>query len=383
VGNDQAATEIEKQLENSITTTEKIVLSYTDYTFSIGFAALNFSSPSKNMYSYKLEGYDKDWIHLNNRHFITFTNLNPGEYTLRVIGSNKDKIWNKDGASIKIVISPLFYQTTWFKILALITLLVIFLFWYKRRLETIRIKTELHTAHIAQMSIMPQEDPQVENFQISGICEPANEVGGDFFDYFWFNEEKTRFGIAIGDVSGKAMNAAITAVMTSGMLYSNAYESGSIKEIMKKINRPLYLKTEKKIFTSLFLASIDLVSKKFTFTNAGLNEPLLKRKTRVSHVVGKGPKFPLGILKNNAYLETTTALKPGDVVILFTDGLTDAQNAEEIFYSEERLVDLIKNLDSDALTALEIKNSILRHLKQFTGRVPRNDDITLIVIKVG
>ena len=139
-------------------------------------------------------------------------------------------------------------------------------FWYKRRLENIRIKAELQTAHIAQMSIMPQKDPILENFEISGICAPANEVGGDFFDYFWFDEDHTKFGIAIGDVSGKAMNAAITAVMTSGMLYTNTYESNSVKEIMKKINRPLYFKTEKRIFTSLFLSSLNLNTMEFTFT---------------------------------------------------------------------------------------------------------------------
>ncbi|MFC2146334.1 PP2C family protein-serine/threonine phosphatase, partial [Acidobacteriota bacterium] len=87
-----------------------------------------------------------------------------------------------------------------------------------------RLQAVLQTARDAQMSIMPQSDPQVPGFDISGTCVPASEVGGDFFDYIWLTEEKTKFGIAIGDVSGKAMKAAMTAVMSDGILFSKANE---------------------------------------------------------------------------------------------------------------------------------------------------------------
>ena len=128
-------------------------------------------------------------------------------------------------------------------------------------------KAELQAAHDAQMSVMPQSDPVVEGFDISGICIPANEVGGDFFDFFWLNEKQTRFGMAIGDVSGKAMRAAMIAVMSSGMIYSEADETFSPRAAMTRLNRPMLLKTDEYTFIALLLAALDVKTKTMTFSN--------------------------------------------------------------------------------------------------------------------
>jgi sigma-B regulation protein RsbU (phosphoserine phosphatase) len=162
-------------------------------------------------------------------------------------------------------------------------------------------------------------------------------VGGDFFDYIWLTEEKNKFGIAIGDVSGKAMKAAMTAVMSDGILFSKANESDSIKEIMTRVNRPIYLKTDKKMFTALCLASLDIKTKAFIFSNAGLNHPILKSGNAVTSIKGEGPKFPLGVMKNNVYLEKQNQLKTGDVVLFFTDGIPDAENQAGEFYGFRKL----------------------------------------------
>ncbi|NIV14284.1 hypothetical protein GWN26_05885, partial [Candidatus Saccharibacteria bacterium] len=110
--------------------------------------------------------------------------------------------------ALKIIIAPPVWQTWWFRTIGVLIIIGFAYLLYRRRVKNVRLKTELQAAHDAQMSIMPQADPQFEGMEISGICIPANTVGGDFFDYFWLNSEKTRFGIAIGDVSGKAMQSA-------------------------------------------------------------------------------------------------------------------------------------------------------------------------------
>lgn len=245
-------------------------------------------------------------------------------------------------------------------------------------------EAELKTARDAQMAIMPQSDPQVPGVDISGACVPAHEVGGDFFDYIWLNEEKTIFGIAIGDVSGKAMKAAMTAVMSSGMLFLKADESNSIKEIMTRINRPLYFKTDKKMFTALCLASLDIHTKELTFSNAGLSQPMLKSNDTgfVTFIKGEGSKFPLGIRKDNVYLEKRTQLKTGDILVLFTDGIPDTRNHDGKFYEYRTLKILLEKMDTTVLSAVQIKEKIIADVRAFTGTAPQNDGMTLVVVKV-
>jgi len=120
-------------LEHTITFTDKITLSVEEYIFSIDFAALNYTNPKDNQYAYKLEGLDQDWNHIGNQHSITYTGLDPGEYTFKVKASNNDLVWNEEGASLEIVITPPFWATTWFRALApAVALLAVFLIFYAR-----------------------------------------------------------------------------------------------------------------------------------------------------------------------------------------------------------------------------------------------------------
>jgi signal transduction histidine kinase/ligand-binding sensor domain-containing protein/AraC-like DNA-binding protein len=131
-------------LSKSIEQTREIELSYYDNVFSIEFAALSFISPLKNKYSYKLEGFDHEWTDVDaDKRFATYTNLNPGEYTFRVLAANSDGIWNKTGTSLKIVILPPWWMTWWFKIIAIMAMLSgIFLIIYFRT-RTIKIQNKL------------------------------------------------------------------------------------------------------------------------------------------------------------------------------------------------------------------------------------------------
>jgi serine phosphatase RsbU (regulator of sigma subunit)/ligand-binding sensor domain-containing protein len=370
-----------------ISETKKLTLSHRDYVFSFEFAALDFTVPGKNKYAYKMEGLNEDWIYTDAwKRFAVFTTLSPGRYVFKVKGSNNDGIWNEEGVSIKVVITPPFWQTWWFRILAIFLGLLIALGLYKKNMQNLsvrtRMETELMTAHQAQMAIMPQQDPGVKGFDISGLCIPAHEVGGDFFDYLWLDEEQTHLAVAVGDVSGKAMKAAMTAVMSNGIIVSKAYESRSIEDILTRINKPLYLKTEKQVFTALCIASIDIRSKTMTYSNAGLNAPLLKRSDSVNKLESSGPRFPLGIRKNTRYLEKKIQLQAGDVIVLYTDGISESWNVQEELYGDERLAHLLETPDISSLAAREIIAKIMTDIQEFSGEIPQQDDMTVVVIKV-
>ncbi len=126
-------------LKTNVSITDEIILSHKQSVFSFDFAALNYLSPSKNQYAYKMEGFDHDWNYIGNKHTATYTNLDPGEYIFHVIGSNNDGVWNKQGASIRIIITPPYWQTIWFRLLV-IGLLAVIIYWiYRRRVQVQKI----------------------------------------------------------------------------------------------------------------------------------------------------------------------------------------------------------------------------------------------------
>lgn len=370
-------------LSNSITWTREVRLTHKQNLFSIQFAALDYTAPENNRYAFMMEGIDEDWVECDaGSRIASYSNLSPGQYVFRVRGSNNDGRWNREGASIRILIQPPFWRETWFQFLALALALALVYLWYHRRLKTVRIRAELQTAHDAQMSIMPQNDPQIQGYDISGICAPANEVGGDFFDYMWLDKANKTFGIAIGDVSGKAMKSAMTAVMTSGMIYMEAGKKSSVKEIMTRVNRPLYFKTGKKVFTALCLAAFDLESRELTFTNAGLPDPLLKSDTSVSKLGSAGRQLPLGVKADFQYVESRHQLEPGDLLLFFTDGVTETRNQFREFYGMERLAALLDELDVSMLRAKDMVERIIEDVTLFSGGASQYDDITVVAIKV-
>ncbi len=370
------------KLDSAISEMHELTLSYKDYVFSFEFASLDFTAPTKNSYAYKMEGLDEEWIYTDSgKRFATYTTLAPGKYRFMVKGSNNDGVWNNDGTAISLIITPPLWRTIWFQALVTISVLSLGIFLYQRRLRNVRMAAELMAAHAAQMSIMPSADPEVPGFDISGICIPANEVGGDFYEYFWLTADNDKFGVAVGDVSGKAMSAAMIAVMSSGMIFLRAAEDGSTADIMTQLNKPIYSKTNEYMFTTLCLTALDTVTREMSITNAGFNSPLLLSNGTVTAIECKGTRLPLGATENAKYEESTVGLKQGDVVVIFSDGIPDARNKMKEFYDQERLVTLLAGIDAGKLTARDIKERIVEDVMTFAGNVHQNDDMTVVVIK--
>ena len=370
------------QLDTPITDLHSLKLSHRDYLFSFEFAALDYSAPGKNQYAYMMEGLDKSWIRTTaDRRYATFTTLPPGRYVFRVKGSNNDGVWNESPVSIAITITPPYWRTPWFRLAAGLAVAGIAAVFYRRRLVGVRLAAELRAAHRAQMSIMPQKDPEVGGFDVSGICLPAYEVGGDFYDYFRLGTDRRLFAVAVGDVAGKAMDAAMISVMSSGMLSSRVDETDSVASILRRMNRPLFEKTGDYVFTSLCLLALDAGTHEATFSIAGFNNPIVKSGSSVRSLAGRGPQFPLGSVESVAYEETTVRIEPGDVLFVFSDGLVEERNKAGEFYGLRRLRSFIAALDTGKMPARLIKESIVADVLAFSGKKRQDDDITLVVAK--
>lgn len=149
---------------------DTVKLSHRHSTFSFEFAALDYTAPGTNQYKYKMEGFNNDWIDLGNKHDITFTNLDPGPYVFRIIGSNNDDVWNHGGASVKVIVSPPFWRTLWFQ--ALMVLLVVFLFisFHRYRMQHLRLhfKTEAQMNNIYERYKVSSREQEIIDLIIKG-----------------------------------------------------------------------------------------------------------------------------------------------------------------------------------------------------------------------
>ncbi len=370
------------RLDTPVHLLDHLRLSWKDSVFEFTFSALDFRVPGKNRYQYRMIGVNDNWVSTTaDKRYATYTTLEPGEYVFQVRGSNNDGIWNETGISIPVVIAPPWWKTLWFKLGVGLAVLLIGAVFYRMQMRNVRLATEWQAARKAQMSIMPQSDPEIEGGEISGICLPAHEVGGDFFDYFQCEGRPGRLGLAVGDVSGKSMDSAMVAVMSSGMVCAQLQNDISMGDVLTRLNRPIFRKTDRRMFTALCLAVVDTDRGRIAFANAGLHDILYKSGNHIQPLRGSGPRLPLGVLGDTVYQEEKRTLKTGDVLVFFTDGIPEALNRNREFYGPTRLARLIHRLNTDDMTAAEIRDAIVRDVRSFSNSCPQHDDITAVVFK--
>lgn len=369
-------------LDRSITFTRQLDLSYRDDVITLEFAALHYSSSERNLYAYRMRGFSDDWVTVSaDRRFATFTGLRPGRYLFSVRGANSDGFWNHEGTSLAVIVKPPFWATWWFRLAGLAMLAGIALAVVQSRLRGVRMKTQLVAAHEAQMAIMPQAAPEVPGIDIAGAWIPAYGVGGDFYDYFWLDGEPPRLCVVMADVAGKGMRAAMNAVMSDGMVFSRARQAGSVEEIMDSLNRSIFHKVERRMFTAMCLVVLEPGSRRLTFANAGLCEPLHRSTNGVAYLPSPGSRFPLGVMRDAAYESTSVQLAEGDLVVLFTDGVPEARNREDGLYGYDAPRDLIAGLGTAELTAEEVVRIVVDDVERFSNGAEQNDDMAVVVIK--
>ncbi len=370
-------------LDRPVEYTREIELSPEDNMVTFEFAALHFVAPEKNRYAYRLEGFGSGWILArSDRRSATFTGLSPGDYVFRVKGASPDGVWNETGAAIRLKVLPAFWATWWFRLMTVASIGLLGFAAVRRRMRNERVLAVLKTAHAAQMAIMPREDPKVEGLEVSGVCIPAFEVGGDFFDYFPVSGEAPGLGIVVGDVSGKGMSAAMAASMSSGMVSALACGGETLAGVMTRLNASVFKKVDKHMFTAMCIASVTSRPGRMVFVNAGLCEPILKRAGQTSMLASEGPSFPLGSMRNTIYQSRTIGLEAGDTLIFYSDGVPEARTPDGEPWGYEALVRFLLALDTNGLSALGIREALVQEVLRISGNAGSHDDIAVVVVKV-
>ena len=251
----------------------------------------------------------------------------------------------------------------------------------KRISERERMSKELEIARQVQLKLLPKASPEIAGLDIAGICVPALEVGGDYFDYIQFDTNK--LGIVIGDVSGKGVPAAIYMTLTKGIIQSHVGKNISPSEILSKVNSLMYKTIERGTFVSLFYAIIDLEKKTMKYARAGHNPAFYfqSENKNVSLLQPRGIALGLdGSDKFEKHIqEGEMQLSSGDLLVLYTDGFTEAMNKNRDEFGEDRLVHAVQKNTSTAKLVLE---SVFSEIKSFVKDAPQHDDMTMVVLKM-
>lgn len=244
--------------------------------------------------------------------------------------------------------------------------------------EAERVKGEIEIARRIQSGLLPDADPSVRGLQVAGICRPAEDIGGDYFGYM--HVSPGRFGIVIADVSGHSIGAAIGMVMARCIIQSEAYRSPSPSRIMTRANDQLCRDlTDPGMFVTVFLGVYEEDSGILRYTNAGHNPPLVYRAARksIERLSGGGPG--LGIVPDARYHEAAETLEPDDLVVLYTDGITEARAASGEMFGLERLKQAVAHChDMGARPAME---EIAQRVTSWRGMPVFADDVTLVVAR--
>jgi sigma-B regulation protein RsbU (phosphoserine phosphatase) len=242
-----------------------------------------------------------------------------------------------------------------------------------------RLNRELEIAREVQEHLFPQRLPAVPGLDYCGRCRPAREVGGDYYDFLELSSG--RLGIAIGDVSGKGIGAALMMASLEASLRAQASLGHDLAELMKRVNSLVYEASSANRYATLFYAEYDPQSCRLFYVNAGHNPPLILRKSGVACQVFRletgGPV--IGLLPQT-YQQGSFSLEPEDLVVLFTDGISESMNPRDEEWGEARLIEFVKTCHG--LPALEVMTRILAAAEMFAAGASQHDDMTLVVLRV-
>ena len=243
-----------------------------------------------------------------------------------------------------------------------------------------RMESELNIGREIQMSMIPlifPPFPDRKEIVIYGTMEPAREVGGDFYDFFFIDEDW--FCFCIGDVSGKGVPAALFMAVTKTLIKSRAADDYSPVSIITRVNDELSQDNIEAMFVTIFIGILNTKTWQLVYTNAGHNPPYLKRKDgsikRFDQIHGPA----VGAMSGLAYEESKICLSKEDIILLYTDGITEAMDRAQNFFSEERLADILSSLGD--ISAEDVVNYTVSEVKRFEDGTDQVDDITILSVQ--
>lgn len=240
--------------------------------------------------------------------------------------------------------------------------------------ESERIRSELEIAHRLQQSLLPTVTPRIPGLALTGSCEPAGRVGGDYFDFF--SLPGGALGLVIADVSGHGVSSAIVMAGLRATLHAEIREEFAPARVLAVANRVLARDFgDSGMFVSVFLAKYEPDTGALTYTNAGHPPPLLVDDHAVQHLTRGG--LVLGVAAEAEYEADVVDVAPGAMLVLYTDGLTETRGADGTFFGEGALARIIKA--GRRLDAAGLHRTILAAVRDHRGRAAPDDDVTLVV----
>ncbi len=240
-------------------------------------------------------------------------------------------------------------------------------------------QSEFKVANRIRMNLLPHFFSSLQGsaeFDIHALVKPAGLVGGDLYDFFQIDEEHLFF--AIGDVSGKGVRAAIYMAIIRKLLGGNARQGLSPESLLTALNAKLCRRTETHMFVTLFCGILNTRTGIVEYACAGHNPPLLLRKKKAEYLEVNGETI-LGVFNGVEYSHHRFVLQPGESLILYTDGITEARNESREFFSRERFQEETSSLQG--LSPREVLTRVLEKVRSFRGDAPQSDDIAMLMVR--
>lgn len=241
-------------------------------------------------------------------------------------------------------------------------------------------ENELSVATRIQTSILPRTFPPFpdrKEIEIFAHMTPAREVGGDFYDFFFVDND--RLGFVIGDVSGKGVPSAMFMAVSRTFLKATALTGLSPRDCLQRINPSLFRESVLEMFVTLFYGLLDLRTGEVRFSNGGHNSPYILHADGSVEEMDNTGGIMLGGVENSRYKENEIVLQKGDSIVLYTDGVTEAFDAAEEEYGEQRLEACLKQLAGSSPET--ITNALIEDINRFIDGAPQSDDLTMLVLK--
>ena len=248
---------------------------------------------------------------------------------------------------------------------------------YEQAIRTMRAEEELAVAADMQASLMPSKAPNVPGWEFKALIDSAREASGDFVDLIPLPGQ--RWGMLVADVSGKGVAAALYMAMVRTLIrtYASEHDAAPV-EVMSSANRRILADTHDDSYVTAFFAVLDPATGSLRYCNAGHNPPFLMRSGSDAVEELSGTGIPLGMLADAVWEERELVMQPGDRLLAYTDGVTDAANISDEPFGEGRLLEIAKaNRDK---SAVEIRTAVLEKVRGFVGEAEQQDDITLMVV---
>jgi sigma-B regulation protein RsbU (phosphoserine phosphatase) len=251
-----------------------------------------------------------------------------------------------------------------------------------------RMESELAMGRQIQMNLLTltfPSFPKRKDLDLYAILKPARELGGDFYDFYFFREEtsyfleENRFFFCVGDVSGKGVPAALFMAVAKSLIKSQASHSLSPAKILTYVNQVISVENPFCMFVTLFLGVLNLTNGELIYTNAGHNPPFIRRQSGELEPLADRHGAAVGVIEDLTYKETRTSLSPGDVLVVYTDGVTEAMDPQHNLFSEERFVDLLQS--ASYTSAEEVVDLTMEKVYQFQGGAEQADDITVLSLR--